>query len=545
MDMYWFFRLLLTGLTMFNVCFAEEEEDEYPWIDSYTISYGGISFECTKGCGDPFYNPGMETIDSMFYNCLEKTVGHPSPALWWLFPNGMSEKLWEREDICKYSVMNWQRGKNKAKIQGYDTFLLDSYSRLPVVIERFYKDLGYNHIQSLSVYNEKIKEKKSILETLVSLKKDGCLSIDYDPDGKMLGNHYAGGYSIDIDEAIESAQEKLKEVENDIESEHEEFHDSIEIAEETFREIDEQFKKIFIRCLNNHQPEGIAFNSALENFLLGDIDGGVAQIRELIQTAEECELGDDLIAKLYFLKGEIQAEGSLYADAIADLTTAIQKMPSMKEAYLERAASYFELGKFDQSIQDYLSSGIRPTYDTNPTDWGLGISAGLFKGAGQSVADFIPSSLVTLRGLGNGLWTFVKSPVGASRELIESTKKLIELLQSNSAIETLQEIVPELKELIQNNNKLSDFRKGELVGLAIGKYGVDIFLAKYGTTAIKAYRELKQANQLMTLEALATPQKTQTILSEANKRWAHREQVLKNATLNIQWDKLGKHMEGH
>jgi hypothetical protein len=39
----------------------------------------------------------------------------------------------------------------------------------------------------------------------------------------------------------------------------------------------------------------------------------------------------------------------------------------------------------------------------------------------------------------------------------------------------------------------------------------------------------------MTLDALASPEKTQTILAEASKRWTLREQVIKNGSLKIQW----------
>jgi hypothetical protein len=47
------------------------------------------------------------------------------------------------------------------------------------------------------------------------------------------------------------------------------------------------------------------------------------------------------------------------------------------------------------------------------------------------------------------------------------------------------------------------------------------------------------------LEALATREQTQAILSAADKRWALREQTLKEGNLTIQWDKQGKHIEGH
>ena len=82
----------------------------------------------------------------------------------------------------------------------------------------------------------------------------------------------------------------------------------------------------------------------------------------------------------------------------------------------------------------------------------------------------------------------------------------------------LQDVVPELKEFVQKKDQLSDFEKGRLIGLMIGKYGTKILTAKYSIEAMGAYRKLKKANQLLTLEALASPEKTQAIFSAAGKR---------------------------
>ena len=110
--------------------------------------------------------------------------------------------------------------------------------------------------------------------------------------------------------------------------------------------------------------------------------------------------------------------------------------------------------------------------------------------------------------------------------------------------ELQQDMVPELRELIQNYDQLDDYEKGSLIGEVIGRYGVDILACKYSTKAVKAYTELKKANQAMTLEALASPATKQKILEEAGKYWAHRETTLKNGNLKVQWGKQGKHVVG-
>ena len=79
----------------------------------------------------------------------------------------------------------------------------------------------------------------------------------------------------------------------------------------------------------------------------------------------------------------------------------------------------------------------------------------------------------------------------------------------------------------------------------IGKYGAEILTAKYSTEAVAAYRKLKKANQLLTLEALASPEQAQSILSAAGKRWDLRQETLNNGTIKFEWDKQGKHIVGH
>jgi len=79
------------------------------------------------------------------------------------------------------------------------------------------------------------------------------------------------------------------------------------------------------------------------------------------------------------------------------------------------------------------------------------------------------------------------------------------------------------EELVQKKDQLIDFEKGRLVGQMIGKYGSEILSAKYSTKALGAYRELKKANQLLTLEALASQEQTQSVLSAAGKRWDLRQ----------------------
>jgi hypothetical protein len=215
----------------------------------------------------------------------------------------------------------------------------------------------------------------------------------------------------------------------------------------------------------------------------------------------------------------------------------------MKEAYFERAAAYFELGEFDRAIKDFITSDVHSNFNT--TQLCLGVTAGILHGVSDSIIDFIPSTLSTLQGLGNGLWAFSKDPIGASQEFVNAAIVCIEYIKSHSTTEILQDLVPELKELVQSYDHIDDFRKGKLIGHVIGKYGIDILLAKESVALIKAFRDLKKANQVMTLEALASPKTMQTILLESSKHWEMREVVLKNGNLKIHSGRQGKHLENH
>ena len=118
--------------------------------------------------------------------------------------------------------------------------------------------------------------------------------------------------------------------------------------------MDSLFRKSFLFCLENHQPEGLAFQAAMKNFIEGEFGSALDKIHFLIKLSEKNKFNNSLQAKLHLLKGQLQSEYCLYADAMIALTTAIEKNPALKEAYFERASAYFELGQFDQALADYL-----------------------------------------------------------------------------------------------------------------------------------------------------------------------------------------------
>lgn len=514
------------------------------------ISYGGMAIECPWGCGDLFEGDvHMEEIASTLGTTLGQVFHKKFPLCldWQSLPWSMryARSAWDWDDLeedGECEVYNWQETKGLyVSEQPTETFSIETYPQFLDLASALRRDVRFYH---LDVYRQELSLYKSVLPRLQQeLDQNRFETVAFDENGNLVFDEWA---EDTIPNFMRSLKGKIRNLTKDLTSfqldTYEEKQEQIEIA---IQKIDSLYREIFRWCLENHQPEGISFHAALEDFLRGDFELAIDQIRFLIEISEKHGLKDELLAKLYFLKGEILSEFGLYADAIIDLTHAIQKDPGKKEVYFERSVAYFELGRFDLALEDYLSSGPRYKGIQNPTQLGFGISSGLLTGMEESAVDFIPSTLTTLHGLGNGLWAFAKNPISASQELVDAAVKCVEYIKSHASLEILEEMVPEIKRLVKHYDNLKDYEKGQLIGHAIGKYGVDIFLGKQGAKCIKAYRDLKKANQAMTLQALVSPETAQTILTEAGKRWASREKVLKNGNLKINLAKQGKHLEGH
>jgi len=135
--------------------------------------------------------------------------------------------------------------------------------------------------------------------------------------------------------------------------------------------------------------------------------------------------------------------------------------------------------------------------------------------------------------------------VHVSKDFLDATCNCINFIRENTPTEILLTLVPELQNLVQNWDTLPQMDRGEVAGQIIGKYGVDIFAGVGIAKCMRAYRGLKKANDLLTFEAAAISQRNKAqIALEAQKRSGIRKQIL-SSNLKIQWDKQGKHVEGH
>lgn len=248
---------------------------------------------------------------------------------------------------------------------------------------------------------------------------------------------------------------------------------------------------------------------------------------------------------VYLSHGIFYNDLNLYVEAIQFLTQAIQLNSSNRNAYIERAMAYFETNKVFLALQDYETAKkltIVPPFKPgiyksvkmadiyipdNKTEFSKGLVSGTVDGAKISASEFIPSIFSCYRGILNGLWAFVCSPIEVSQEVISAAYIIGEFISTQSAEECFQCVVPELKELSLSWNNLNDYSRGQKIGYIIGKYGIDIFAPAGALKGVNKVRALKRANTMFTLENCAASQVRQSkILEESAKRLALRERIV-------------------
>ena len=333
-------------------------------------------------------------------------------------------------------------------------------------------------------------------------------------------------------------------------NESHEYSKNMSVIEAAQARIDDIYRFIFDKCINNHSWSGSFYCRGLLNFHEGYFIDAFDDVSEYLKSPKQKGKDGPLPAEVYFYKGMLESEIGAYAAAVESLSKVIKENSENREAYFERAVAYYELGEFDLSLEDYLASGIRPSPiregSLDMISFSLGMTTGILKGGAQAGIEFIPSLLSSLQGIGHGLWVFAQDPVQVSVELVQSAQACISFVKNNTAQETLEKIVPELRELFEQWDQLGDVEKGEIAGHIIGKYGVDIFASAGIVKGMKLYRDLRKANNLLTFEAMAISERNRALIKlESARRAQARREILRHGNLKIQWDKQGKHIPGH
>lgn len=298
--------------------------------------------------------------------------------------------------------------------------------------------------------------------------------------------------------------------------------------------------------LQAHYERGkIFFNRGIYEDAIDDIkpliDHSIQQFPYVIGTQKE---------EFLLIKGQIEFESGAYDKAIDTLTDLIKNDPKNKEAYFTRALAYFETGNFDRAISDYNASGKRKSITKiSPNvsiEFSQSLMSGLIDGGKEAILDFIPSLCSSIYGLGTCTWAFAQHPIdstinfcNACEQMAKVTAKYFKTLDG----EKVEGYVHEIKLLCEQFDQLKDAEKGRQIGYCIGRYGVDIFAINKFMKGVEAFKKLKNANRICSLEAMTLSlADKEALIASALKHKAEREAYFKN--VKIHWDKQRKHILG-
>lgn len=529
----------------------DDEDEEKEYYDTCTLIYDGLRIECDAGCGSPDYDPDLKEINTLFTAHVKKLNDDAYECNYISgFYDEWQDKIWKQEDPHRYSVFCLATQNHSFDLT------TAQHARFLETKVQFLTDFYFYNREILTHKKNYLKQQQQNLLLLKNFKERGYGFISQEEneegfDVPVLTNSISLN-AWDIDSAIQKCEQAIASTPEKILRKNEEFaHSSVEL-QETFAKIDQLFKNMFVWCLEHHQPEGIAFASSLESLIENDVYQALERVRFLISFSEKYNFKDDFLAKLYLLQGQVESEFTLFSDALISLTTAITKNPAETESYFERAAVYFELGQYEQALEDYLKSDLSNVSEET-LDWldipalSAGVITGIQQASANASIEFVPGMIGSLRGVGHGLWAFALNPIQVGQKFCEAALQCVEFLKNTSTSKILKTLVPELKEFVEQYDQLSPFQRGSLIGTVIGKYGVEIFCGTSTTSGVKHYLKLKKANRLLTLEALARPEQKEKVIQAAAKRFAMREQVFsnKNRILKIHQGRQNKHIAGH
>ncbi|MDP1880128.1 MAG: polymorphic toxin type 50 domain-containing protein [Parachlamydiaceae bacterium] len=148
--------------------------------------------------------------------------------------------------------------------------------------------------------------------------------------------------------------------------------------------------------------------------------------------------------------------------------------------------------------------------------------------------------------MGETLWISTQHPIESTKNFANAAYEISETVVDyckDLDRDKIEGCIEQIKILYDHYDQLNDTQKGELIGYAIGKYGVEIFATGGILKGVTALKNLKNANRICNLEAMVVSNANkEAILSSALKHAAERENYLKN--VKIHWDMQNKHIPG-
>ena len=222
---------------------------------------------------------------------------------------------------------------------------------------------------------------------------------------------------------------------------------------------------------------------------------------------------------------------------VIELTSlSISNTPNNKDAYFNRSVANFELGNFDEALSDYYSSdeGALQPKSTHKASkaFSSALLRGIINGCEEAAVEFIPSLCSTTYGMGTTLWTCVQHPIDSFVNVANSCCEISQDVFDyclNFDLDMLEEHSEQIKSIAKQFNQLSESERGELIGYTLGKYGVEFLSgAVLGSATYKGYkivRDIKNANRVCNLEAMAVSAKSKQKITLAAKEHAIARQL--------------------
>ena len=318
-----------------------------------------------------------------------------------------------------------------------------------------------------------------------------------------------------------------------------------------YSSIVEDFDILHRSCMQKHKKLETYYQHGLLQLIQGNSAEAAEMLEKTLQLAQERNQIYALDTHFYENLGVTFIEGMAYEKAVEALTEAIKQNPKNKDAYFQRAAAYFELGEFDLSLADYLSSEKSKEFTNKipliSLEFQKGALAGVLAGSKEAAIEFFPSMFSSIYGASTTAWAGVQDPVAFCEYFCETCQNfgfcVGEYLKTLDK-EKLEGYALTLKEKFQDYEKLPDQERGKLFGYIVGRYGADIVVAGAAIEGTQIALELKNANRLCNLEVMAASQANkEKIIAKALTNGERRHSFFENSRPHL--GAQGKHIRGH
>ena len=214
-----------------------------------------------------------------------------------------------------------------------------------------------------------------------------------------------------------------------------------------------------------------------------------------------------------------------YSQAVDDFTKAIERNPKDRALYLQRGTSYFAMGAYANSMEDFHVFAKSSCKDAekipfSTQEFTIGFAKGLPGGIYES---------------GKGMMLFlaelVRHPIHTATQMYDAVASLAQLVQSEEWQLIAEVLSKEIYTLATDWDSLSSEERGRLSGYAFGKHGADIAapgaLAKLASKSIKSAKDLaavlknfQKAEEALILETAAeigSAAKVEAIITQGQK----------------------------